>query len=161
MQSLLEIAVGILLAWFAVSAAKQALRQRLLRDRTDTLLGAQSVAKTTAGDGSAIDAQFMVFLEQLGLASGGLTIRVYLVLAPVGVAFAIAIFGWATGFGLLATLLVGHFIVIRWQRRRRTRQFTDGLPSLLERTRRLVMIGNTLPHALIEGVATADPLTKR
>jgi len=87
--------------------------------------------------------------------------RVYLVLAPVGIAFAIALFGWTTGFGLLGALLLGHFVVIRWQRRRRTQQFTDGLPSLLERARRLVMIGNTLPHAFIESVATADPLTKR
>jgi tight adherence protein B len=160
-QSLLQIAVGILLAWFAVGAAKQALRQRSLRERTDALLGTQSVAPIASGDRGTIDAQFMLFFEQLGLASGSLTARVYLVAAPVGIALAIALFGWGAGFGMLGALLVGHFIVIRWQRRRRTRQFTDGLPGLLERARRLVMIGNTLPHAFIESVATADPLTKR
>jgi tight adherence protein B len=160
-ESLLQIAVGILLAWFAVDAAKQALRQKMLRERTDAICGTPSHSKNAPVDGGALDAHFVMFFEQLGLASGGLATRVYLVLAPVGLAFAVAIFGWATGFGMLGALLLGHVVVIRWQRRKRTQQFTDGLPGLLERVRRLVMIGNTLPHAFIESVATADLLLKR
>jgi tight adherence protein B len=161
-ESLLQIAVGILLAWLAAGAAKQALRQKMLRERTDAICGTPSHSKNAPVDGGGtIDAHFVMLFEQLGLASDSLATRVYLVLAPVGLALAVAIFGWVTGFGMLGALLLGHLVVIRWQRRRRTQQFTDGLPGLLERVRRLVMIGNTLPHAFIESVGTADPLLKR
>ncbi len=161
MESLLQIAVGILVAWLAVGVAKQTLRQKMLRERTDAICGTPSHSKNAPTDGAAIDTHFVMFFEQLGLASGNLTTRVYLVLAPVGLAFAVTIFGWAMGFGLLGALLLGHLVVIRWQRRRRTQRFVDGLPGLLERVRRLVMIGNTLSHAFIESVSTADPLLKR
>jgi tight adherence protein B len=160
-ESLLQIAVGILLAWLAVGAAKQALRQKMLRERTDAICGTPSHAKNAPADGGTIDAHFVIFFEQLGLASGNPATRVYLVLAPVGLAFAVTIFGWAAGFGMLGALLLGHLVVIRWQRHKRTQQFIDGLPGLLERVRRLVMIGNTLPHAFIESVSTADPHLKR
>lgn len=162
MESLLEIAIGIFLAWLAVDAAKQALRQKMLRERTDAICGTPSHSKNAPAEGGGtIDAHFVMFFEQLGLASGDLATRVYLVLAPVGLAFAVALFGRATGVVILGALLLGHFAVIRWQRRKRTQEFTDGLPGLLERVRRLVMIGNTLPHAFIESVGSADALLKR
>lgn len=160
MQSLLQIAIGILLAWLAVGAAKRTLRQKTLRERTDAVFGTLPLSKAAPGDLGSIDARFIQFFEQLGLASGNLSTQVYLVFGPVGFALAATLFGWAAGFGILGALLVGHLVFIRWRRRKRTQLFTDGLPGLLERVRRLVMIGNTLQQAFIESVATADTLIK-
>jgi tight adherence protein B len=160
-ENLLQIAIGIGLAWLAAGVAKQSVRQKTLRERTDAIFGTPSLSKTVPGDNGFIDAQFIMVFEQLGLASGNLATQLYLVAGPVGFALATAVFGWAAGFGILGVLLVGHIIVIRWQRLKRKQQFTDGLPGLLERARRLVLIGNTLQHAFTESVATADPLIKR
>ena len=161
MDSLLQIAIGILLASFAVRAGRRALRQKAIRERTDALCGLATRAKTGPPETVGADARAMMAIEVLGLASANFTTRIYLAFSPIALALATAFSGWTVGLGLFAALIAGYFAIVRWQKRKRTQQFTDALPGLLERVRRLVMIGNTLQHAFIESVASADPLTKR
>lgn len=163
MQILLQIAVWVLLASFLVGTIRGILRRKLVRERTDTIFGLTRESKDKsieAADGG-FDTRLILFVEMLGLASGNVVIRVYLLLGAIALLLTVALWGWRAGLAMIGALAIGHVVLLRSQKRKRTLQFTEALPGLLERVRRLVMIGNTLPHAFIESVAAGDPIVKR
>ena len=162
MHALLHIAIWVLLASFFVGAIRRILRRKLLHERTDTVCGLTRDSKDKSIDaGSGFDSRLILLVETFGLASGNVVIRAYLLFGALALLLTVLFSGWMAGLATIVALVIGHVIIVKWQRRQRTLQFIDSLPGLLERVRRLVMIGNTLPHAFVESVASGDPIVKR
>src|SRR5258708_573694 len=87
--------------------------------------------------------------------------RSYLLVAAAISTVLIAFAGWKLGIAAAIVGLIGQIALDRMRRKKYAQEFADGLPALLERVRRLILIGNTLPQAFVEAVATADPIVKR
>jgi len=159
MVGLVALCFAIFLALSLVTAARGTLRLKLIRDRADAICGIASELPG-APKNTTIDAHIGSVLETFGLSAENRIGRAYLLLGPLTLGVVGLWAGWKAGIAVILMLGIAYLAIAKWQDSKRTRAFADRLPVFLERVRRLVMIGNTLPQAFVEAVSTADPVIK-
>lgn len=160
MHPLVGFAVCLVTALLVMQEIRRLVRHRVLQDRTDALCHFVHEPTNGIADLATIDSRITEFLDRLGLSPTERYGRTALIAGPVALAVVFVFARWEIVFAVPTIMVVGHFAFVRWKKRKLTQSFTDRLPAFLERVRRLVMIGNTLPQAFIETLATADPLVK-
>jgi tight adherence protein B len=136
-------------------------RAQRLEDRLNAMCGLPGEATGERSDTPMINARVADAFFLPGLAPQSLAGRTFLVAALAAQTIVLAFAGWKAGIAIGIAALIGHMFLVRWRKKKHAQEFCDGLPALLERTRRLILIGNTLPQAFVEAVATADPIVKR
>ncbi len=157
-------AIAIILAALVVACFAAALnafrRTKQLEDRLDAICGPLGQAATEQNQPAFSSARVVHALAIPGVASDSAFVRIYLVLAFGTLVLTAGFAGWKTAIAAALLGFLGHIAYVRWKRRKQAREFADGLPALLERARRLVLIGNSLPQAFVEAVTTADPVIR-
>jgi tight adherence protein B len=161
MDIFLKTAAGILIMCLGIITFRQVFRGRKLYERTNAYCNFIGAPTTEREEQRTADGPLTAMLIRLGLAPIDDMWRVTLVFAPFVFAIGLNIAGWIVGIVLACGIVAASVMIARWRNHFRAQQFADRLPVFLDRVRRLVMIGNTLPHAFVQAVESADPVVKR
>ena len=161
MEPILGGVLGLLAVSFLAISLSELRRAKRLEDRLDAICGLDGHVLGEQIDASTARARVADVLILPGFSLQSLAGRTYLIAALAALTMLLAIGGWKIAIPAGFAGIIGHIVLVRWQKRKHAQEFADGLPALLERVRRLVLIGNTLPQAFIEAVDTADPVVKR
>jgi len=161
MGTLTAIVLGCLFAIAAATLVHKTVRTRLLDERCDAICGALSKRAAAVHERSSFGDKVLLLFEKAGLSTISHLSRAYVTLIPLLLVGVVVTAGWLWAFFAAVMLASGQFIIMKWRKKQRLRELSDRLPTFLERVRRLVTIGKTLPHAFVEAAADAEPAIRR
>jgi len=161
MQLVLASILCFVATLFAATSIRGLSRVKRLQDRLDGICGPAGQDGIEKGDAAIAVARAADILAVPGLDPDSLAGRTYVVLSLSALLVLTVLAGWKVGMAAAIFGLVGHLVMARWRKRKLEQEFADELPAFLERVRRLILIGKTLPHAFVETVATANPVLRR
>lgn len=158
----LKAAVGLLLLSLIMITLRRLFHGRALTERANAYCSHKGDETREQGEPRTTENPLAGVLTQLGLGAvlNDDFFRPAMVASPIALALGWSIAGWIVGISLAGGAIAVIAIIARWRNQVRTRHFADQLPVFLERVRRLVLIGNTLPHAFIRAVESSDPAVK-
>lgn len=161
MDTVLKIIVGILIVRFGIITFRGMFRGRKLYERANAYCNVNDNKNGEWDEQRAPSGPLMRIFARFGLSPKDDMWRATLLFAPLAFAVGLLLAGWIVGTLFGCGIIAASAATVRWRNYRRAQQFADHLPVFLDRVRRLVLIGNTLPNAFVQAVEAADPVVKR